>query len=76
LELLKFFVESPVLWKKELKQMREKLLLNDQMKVDLSLFSEKEKQGSASALSAPSQVCNPDSSVYGINGSFRKLEVD
>jgi hypothetical protein len=56
--------------------MREKLLLNDQMKVNLSLFSDKERQGSPSAINAPSQVCNPDNSVYGINGSFRKLEVD
>jgi len=68
-----FFIEP---WKQELQQRREKLLLNDQMKVHLHMFSDKARQGAVSALGVSGQTCNPDSSVYGINGSFRKLEVD
>ncbi|CAB3388859.1 Hypothetical predicted protein [Cloeon dipterum] len=63
------------LWKTELKERREKLLANDLMKVDLQMFSEKARQGAVSAIASQETSCS-NAAVFGINGSFRKLEVD
>jgi len=49
------------------------------MKVRLELYSEKAREGAVSALKQGfgcSSVGSNDSSMYGITGSFRKLEVD
>ncbi|EFN63565.1 Alpha-tocopherol transfer protein-like [Camponotus floridanus] len=67
------------LWRKEIIELRPTLLNNDKMKVRLELYSEKAREGAVSALKQGfgcSSVGSNDSSMYGITGSFRKLEVD
>lgn len=67
------------LWRKELEEMRPTLLNNDKMKVRLELYSEKAREGAVSALKQGfgcSSVGSNDSTMHGITGSFRKLEVD
>jgi len=58
--------------------MKPTLLNNDKMRVSLELYSEKAREGAVSALKQGfgcSSVGSTDS-MYGITGSFRKLEVD
>ncbi|XP_020290764.1 alpha-tocopherol transfer protein-like [Pseudomyrmex gracilis] len=67
------------LWRKELLEIKPKLLNNDKMKVRLELYSEKAREGAVSALKQGfgcSSVGSNDSMMCGITGSFRKLEVD
>lgn len=64
-------------WKEELKENRNLLLLHDQMRVKLDQYTEREREGAVSALKKP-LGCNEEvpNSMYGTQGSFRKLEVD
>ncbi|KAK0180860.1 hypothetical protein PV327_003197 [Microctonus hyperodae] len=67
------------LWRKELLEARPMLLNHDKMKVHLHLYSEKAREGAISALKQGfgcSDVNSGDSTIHGISGSFRKLEVD
>ncbi|XP_078042924.1 clavesin-2 [Augochlora pura] len=67
------------LWRKELLDMRPTLLSHDKMRVRLELYSEKAREGAVSALKhgfGCSDIGSSDSNMYGITGSFRKLEVD
>lgn len=66
------------LWKKELAAVHSTLKLNDSMKLRLEMYSEKAREGAISALREPfaCSIDNADNQVYGIQGSFRKLEVD
>lgn len=68
------------LWRKELIDMRPTLLSHDKMRVCLELYSDKAREGAVSALKqgfgCSSVGANSDSTMYGITGSFRKLEVD
>lgn len=55
------------------------LMSNDKMRVHLDMYSNKAREGSISALSQ--MHCSngesvADSTLYGLQGSFRKLEVD
>lgn len=55
------------------------LLSHDKMRVNLELYSEKAREGAVSALKQGfgcSDIGPNDSTMYGITGSFRKLEVD
>lgn len=59
--------------------MRPTLLSHDKMRVCLDLYSEKAREGAVSALKQGfgcSDIGSSDSTMYGITGSFRKLEVD
>lgn len=67
------------LWRKEVIELRPTLMNNDKMRVHLELYSEKAREGAVSALKQGfgcSSVGSNDSAMYGITGSFRKLEVD
>ena len=66
------------LWKKELQQSNEVLLLHDCMGVREELFSAKAREGAVSALKAKGRVTcgSEDDTIFGITGNFRKLEVD
>lgn len=67
------------LWRKELVEIRPTLLLHDKMKVRTHLYSEKAREGAISALKQGfgcQDVSSSDSTLHGITGSFRKLEVD
>lgn len=67
------------LWKKEVLEMRPTLLSHDKMRVYLEQYSEKAREGAVSALKQGfgcSDIGSSDSTMYGITGSFRKLEVD
>ncbi|XP_032674442.1 alpha-tocopherol transfer protein-like [Odontomachus brunneus] len=68
------------LWRKELMAMRPTLLNNDRMKVCLEMYSEKAREGAVSALKqgfgCSTVGSSSESTMYGIAGSFRKLEVD
>ena len=71
--------EMIALWRKELLEMRPTLLSHDKMRVCLDLYSDKAREGAVSALKqgfSCSEIGTSDSTMYGINGSFRKLEVD
>lgn len=60
-------------------ELKPTLLNNDKMRVCLELYSEKAREGAVSALKQGfgcSSVGSSDSNMYGITGSFRKLEVD
>jgi hypothetical protein len=64
-------------FKKELQAHRDIVLQNDQMCVNLEMYSEAAREGAISAMRKP-LGCNPadEKNTYGIHGSFRKLEVD
>lgn len=67
------------LWKKELEAQQPTLLNNDRMRVNLQMYSSKAREGAVSALnlSCTENADNGnDPTVYGLQGSFRKLEVD
>lgn len=66
------------LWKAELKEGRPTILKNDEMAVRLEMYSEKEREGAVSALKQQfgCGTTDADCTIYGIQGSFRKLEVD
>lgn len=67
------------LWRKELIDISPKLFSHDKMKVHLHLYSEKAREGAVSALKTSfscADVGSSDSTIHGISGSFRKLEVD
>lgn len=55
------------------------LLNNDKMSVNLDMYSSKARDGAVSALKnfcAPDGDSPADSTMAGLQGSFRKLEVD
>ncbi|XP_039446615.1 retinaldehyde-binding protein 1-like [Culex pipiens pallens] len=67
------------LWKKELEGYRSTLLHEDQMAVNLHMYSEAAKAGAVSALKQNLNGCleaTEKNGSYGLAGSFRKLEVD
>ncbi|KYN34130.1 Alpha-tocopherol transfer protein-like protein [Trachymyrmex septentrionalis] len=67
------------LWRKELLAIKPTLQNNDKMSVCLELYSEKAREGAVSALKQGfgcSSVGSNDTTMCGISGSFRKLEVD
>ncbi|XP_077302149.1 alpha-tocopherol transfer protein-like [Arctopsyche grandis] len=66
------------LWKVELLNSRDILLLNDKMSVRLELFSEAAREGAVSALRTDANLsCSASGDpLRGITGNFRKLEVD
>ncbi|XP_017887877.1 alpha-tocopherol transfer protein-like [Ceratina calcarata] len=66
------------LWRKELQELQPTLLSHDKMRVRLDMYSEKAREGAVSALKQGfgcSDIGQNDS-MYGLTGSFRKLEVD
>lgn len=51
--------------------------MNDKMKVNLGMYSVKAREGAVSALTQQVSCCTKDdSSLQGLQGNFRKLEVD
>lgn len=53
------------------------LLSNDKMRVHLDMYSMKAREGAISALKQLHCASSEnDKSLYGLQGSFRKLEVD
>ncbi|KAG7211217.1 hypothetical protein KM043_010533 [Ampulex compressa] len=71
--------EMIALWRRELLEIKPTLLSHDKMKVCLELYSEKAREGAVSALKQGfgcSTLGSGESTMYGISGSFRKLEVD
>ncbi|KAF4527334.1 hypothetical protein B566_EDAN001111 [Ephemera danica] len=71
-------VEMMALWREEMAQTRSRILSHDQMKVNLNMYSEAERIGTVSALKHPlgSNCGKASKTPFGVNGSFRKLEVD
>lgn len=71
-------VEMIELWKMELEKQRQILLDNDKMSVNLSMYSEGAQEGSVVALRNSINSCDTvtDQNVFGLQGSFRKLQVD
>lgn len=66
------------LWQEELKASRDVILLNDKMQVNDEMYSAKARQGAVSALTQQMSNCGAeqDANLQGLQGSFRKLEVD
>lgn len=66
------------LWQNELRASREVILMNDKMQVNLEMYSAKARQGAVSALTQQMSNCasEQDANLTGLQGSFRKLEVD
>ncbi|XP_037299763.1 alpha-tocopherol transfer protein-like [Manduca sexta] len=68
------------LWKEELANKRDTLLMNDKMSVRLEMYSEAAREGAVSALRAGANTCAGADAVgdamRGLTGNFRKLEVD
>lgn len=46
------------------------------MSVHLDFYTAREKEGAVSALKRPLGCNEPTNEMYGMQGSFRKLEVD
>lgn len=73
-----FFVSFAESWKAEMAAKQPVLLNNDKMRVHLDMYSMKAREGAISALKqlhcATSD--NDKGQLYGLQGSFRKLEVD
>lgn len=76
--LFYFYFLSTGLWKLELEENREKILLNDKMSVRLEMFSEAAREGAVSALRGGGNIScgSAQDPLMGITGNFRKLEVD
>lgn len=69
------------LWKEELKKLQPTLLHNDKMRVKLEMYTIKQREGAISALkqkhcSAGGENASDATAMSGLQGSFRKLEVD
>ncbi|KAM3968841.1 LOW QUALITY PROTEIN: alpha-tocopherol transfer protein-like [Aphomia sociella] len=68
------------IWKVELANKRDILLLNDKMAVRLEMYSEAAREGAISALRSNANTCAGADAVgdamRGLTGNFRKLEVD
>lgn len=66
------------LWKDEIKDTQKIFELNDKMTVNLNMYSEKAREGAVSALKQNFGCATDgqDTNIYGLQGSFRKLEVD
>ncbi|KAJ6637673.1 Alpha-tocopherol transfer protein-like [Pseudolycoriella hygida] len=66
------------MWQDELKASRDVILMNDKMQVNLEMYSAKARQGAVSALTQQMSNCGSeqDANLQGLQGSFRKLEVD
>lgn len=68
------------LWKIELAERQSILRSNDKMRVHLEMYSAKAREGSISALKklhcTPAEDTKNEANLYGLQGSFRKLEVD
>lgn len=65
------------LWTEELRVAEPLTLKNDRMDVKLDMYSAKAREGAISALTQPMGCSNKDeASLQGLQGSFRKLEVD
>lgn len=62
------------LWKKEIEANQNFINLNDEMRVNLNLFTPKEREGYVNARNCGDVP--EDWSFSSIQGSFRKLEVD
>ena len=73
------FFPSKESFKKEIASKQELLLSHDKMLVNLELYSAKAREGAVGALKTPlncSEKEEKNSQIYGLQGSFRKLEVD
>lgn len=65
------------LWTDELKAAHKQSLANDGMTVNLDMYSAKAREGAVSALAEPMHCgSKEESTLHGLQGSFRKLEVD
>lgn len=68
------------LWKIELAEFQPILKDNDKMRVHLDMYSSKAREGAISALKqlhcTNEDELKTESNLYGLQGSFRKLEVD
>lgn len=65
------------LWKDEVAAKQEIVLNNDKMRVNLNMYSLKAREGAVSALKQLNCASSDgDANLYGLQGSFRKLEVD
>lgn len=74
--ILVFFISSES-WKLEMAAKQPILLGNDKMRVHLEMYSSKAREGAVSALKQlHCASSDADTNLYGLQGSFRKLEVD
>lgn len=74
---LLYYSESYI---EELKKYRDIITFNDEMKVNLEMYSESIRQGKTSSVRQPidEQLSTKDmlNEFKGMQGSFRKLEID
>lgn len=65
------------LFKEELAAKQQTVMDNDKMRVHLNMYSVKAREGAVSALKQLNcATSDGDANLYGLQGSFRKLEVD
>lgn len=65
------------LFKEELAAKQKTVMDNDKMRVHLDMYSVKAREGAVSALKQLNCASSDgDANLYGLQGSFRKLEVD
>lgn len=65
------------MWTEELKAGQKMTLLNDKMEVKMEMYSAKAREGAVSALTQKMSCgTEEDTTLQGLQGSFRKLEVD